>query len=80
MGQVVYRANLSAPNFPMLSGNFGRTVIVKGQDQNYIGSSLLVSPADADKDVGVSYKRPLRQATATGCATPNCCRSSWGAL
>lgn len=36
MGQIVYRANLAAPSFPFLSENFGKTVIVKGQDQNSV--------------------------------------------
>lgn len=51
MGQLVYRANLAAPSFPFLSENFGKTVIVKGQDQNSVPT--LTSKADEDKDAGV---------------------------
>lgn len=51
MGQLVYRANLAAPSFPFLSENFGKTVIVKGQDQNSVPN--LISKADEDKDAGV---------------------------
>lgn len=52
MGQVVYRANLSAPSFPFLAENFGKTVIVKGPDQNSPAPTL-VSKADMDSDLGV---------------------------
>lgn len=34
MSDVVYRANLKAASFPLLSELFGRSIIVKGQDQN----------------------------------------------
>lgn len=36
MADVTYRANLKASSFPFLSELFGRSVIVRGQDQNYI--------------------------------------------
>jgi hypothetical protein len=36
MADVVYRGNLKASSFPLLSELFGRSIIVKGQDQNYI--------------------------------------------
>ncbi len=36
MPDVVYRGNLKAASFPFLSELFGRSVIVKQQDQNYI--------------------------------------------
>lgn len=36
MAQVPYRANLSASTWPLISNNQGRTVIVPGQDQNYV--------------------------------------------
>lgn len=53
MGQVVYRANLSAPSFPFLSENFGKSVIVKGPDQNSPAPTL-VSKSDMDADLGVA--------------------------
>jgi len=36
MADVVYRGNLKAASFPFLSELFGRSIIVRGQDQNYI--------------------------------------------
>jgi hypothetical protein len=51
MADVTYRANLSTPSCPIDPLTFGRTVIVKGQDQNYTPN--LVSKLDADKDAGI---------------------------
>lgn len=51
MTQLKYRINLSAVSFPFLSDLSGRTVMVKGIDQNYVPQ--IVSSADSDKDVGV---------------------------
>jgi hypothetical protein len=51
MAQVIYRGNLSAKSFPFLSYNFGRTVIVPGQDQNYVRTAF--STEDLDKDKGI---------------------------
>jgi hypothetical protein len=51
MSQVVYRGNLAASVFPLTAAQFGRTVIVSGQDQNFIRQ--LYSAVDPDKDVGV---------------------------
>lgn len=51
MADVTYRANLSTPNIPIDPLTFGRTVIMKGQDQNYTPN--LVSKLDADKDAGI---------------------------
>lgn len=51
MADTTYRANLAPVAIPVDPLTFGRTVIIKGQDQNYIPS--LVSKADADKDVGI---------------------------
>lgn len=51
MTQHKYRVNLASASFPFLSDLSGRTVIVKGIDQNYIPQT--VSQADTDKDVGV---------------------------
>ena len=51
MSQVVYRGNLSAKSFPFLSHNFGRSVIVPGQDQNYVRTAF--STEDLDKDKGI---------------------------
>lgn len=51
MADMVYRANLSAKAIPVDPLLFGRSVIVKGQDQNY--AATVVSKADADKDIGI---------------------------
>lgn len=51
MAAITYRANLSTPTVPIDPLTFGRTVIVKGSDQNYTPS--LVSKVDADKDAGI---------------------------
>jgi len=52
MADIVYRANLSAKSFPLLSELQGRTVILKGSDQNYV--SNLVVKDESDKDIGVA--------------------------
>jgi len=46
MAQQVYRANLLSANFPFLSENFGRTVIVGNIDQNVAKSA---DPSGQDK-------------------------------
>jgi hypothetical protein len=51
MTQQVYRGNLNAKSFPFISDNFGRTVIVGGQDQNF--NRQLYSSADGDRDIGI---------------------------
>lgn len=51
MSQIVYRANLSAKSFPLLTDFQGRTIIVAGNDNTFNRS--LTSPEDTDKDVGV---------------------------
>lgn len=51
MSQVTYRANLSAKSFPLLSENFGRSVIVGQYDNNFVRQ--VVSPEDQDKDIGI---------------------------
>lgn len=51
MSQVVYRGNLSAKSFPLLTDFQGRTVIVVGNDNTFNRS--LTSSEDVDKDVGV---------------------------
>lgn len=51
MSQLVYRGNLSATIFPMLSSLQGRTVIVRGQDNTYVPT--VTSQADVDKDSGI---------------------------
>jgi hypothetical protein len=51
MAQVAYRANLNAASFPFLSEDFGRSVIVPGQDNNF--NRQLSSSKDPDKDVGI---------------------------
>lgn len=51
MAQSVYRANLNASNFPFVSQLMGQSVIVRGQDNNYVPA--VSSKADDDKDVGI---------------------------
>lgn len=51
MSQTQYRANLSAKDFVFVSDNWGRTIIVKGFDQNF--SRQIVSQTDPDKDIGI---------------------------
>lgn len=51
MADVTYRANLSAVSIPLISEEFGRTIIVKQQDQNFVPT--VVSKSDQDKDIGI---------------------------
>jgi hypothetical protein len=51
MAQSVYRANLSAADFPLVTSFQGRTSIASGIDQNF--NRQLVSRQDKDKDVGI---------------------------
>ncbi len=51
MGQLLYRANLTSAELPMLSDFQGRSVIVAGIDQNF--SRQLVSARNKDKDIGL---------------------------
>jgi hypothetical protein len=51
MAQVVIRANLSSVQIPLLTEEFGRSVIVRQQDLNYVPT--VTSKADVDKDVGI---------------------------
>ena len=52
MSQQSYRANLSSLSFPFLSQFSGRSIIVKGQDQNYVPNAT-VSKEDMDRDIGI---------------------------
>lgn len=51
MAQVVVRANLSSVQIPLLTEEFGRSVIVRQQDLNY--NPTTASKADIDKDIGI---------------------------
>ena len=51
MAQVVIRANLSSVQIPLLTEEFGRSVIVRQQDLNYVPTTA--SKADMDKDIGI---------------------------
>lgn len=51
MADIVYRGNLKTAGFPLLSELFGRSVIVKGQDQNFV--SGLAAKESIDSSVGV---------------------------
>jgi hypothetical protein len=50
MGQIAYRANLSAAIYPMTIADGGRTVIIPGPDQNF---DRRVDPAGEQKDAGI---------------------------
>lgn len=49
--QKVFRANLGAVSFPFLSQNFGRSIILRQFDQNFVDN--ITSREDLDRDVGV---------------------------
>lgn len=51
MAQVIVRANLSSVQIPLLVEEFGRSVIVRQQDLNYVPA--VTSKADLDKDIGI---------------------------
>lgn len=51
MGQITYRANLSAKTFPFISDNWGRTVIQAGPDNTF--NRQVSSAEDVDRDVGI---------------------------
>lgn len=51
MAQITYRANLNAATFPFLAEDFGRSVIVPGQDNNF--NRQVTSKEDSDKDIGI---------------------------
>mgnify|MGYP000223358631 CR=1 FL=1 len=51
MAQIVIRANLSSVQIPLLTEEFGRSVIVRQQDLNYVPATA--SKADNDKDIGI---------------------------
>lgn len=50
MGQIAYRANLSAATYPMTIADGGRTVIMPGPDQNF---DRRVDPQGEQKDAGI---------------------------
>ena len=51
MGQITYRANLSAKVFPFISDNWGRTVIQAGPDNTF--NRQVSSAEDLDRDAGI---------------------------
>lgn len=51
MTTLTYRANLTAAEFPLLSEQQGRTVIVMGNDQNF--SRQANSTRNKDRDIGI---------------------------
>lgn len=51
MSQIRTRINLSARSFPLVQENWGRTVIVGGQDQNF--NRQVQASTDSDHDVGI---------------------------
>ncbi len=63
MALLTYRANLASATFPLVSTLFGRTVIVGGQDQNFVRQ--LYSPEDPDKDIGVPQSYYLHNVLPT---------------
>ena len=55
MADIVYRANLKSSGFPFISTNQGRTVIVKGQDQNYVNGLAPKESMDASLGIPQVY-------------------------
>lgn len=55
MADVQYRGNLKAASFPFLSELHGRSVIVKGQDQNYIAGLAAKEAIDSVAGVPQIY-------------------------
>lgn len=51
MAQLRYRANLSAKSFPLISDEFGRSVIIPQYDQNV--NRYVTAAEDLDQDVGI---------------------------
>lgn len=51
MAQIRTRINLSSRSFPLIQENWGRTVIVGGQDQNF--NRQVQASTDSDHDVGI---------------------------
>lgn len=51
MAQITTRINLSAKTFPLVQENWGRTVILGGQDQNF--NRQVQASTDSDHDVGI---------------------------
>jgi len=51
MAQFAYRANLSAKSFPLISNNWGQSIIVPGPDNTF--NRQVASTEDPDKDVGI---------------------------
>lgn len=51
MAQISIRANLSSVQIPLLTEEFGRSVIMRQQDLNYVPT--VTSKADIDKDIGI---------------------------
>lgn len=52
MAQITVRANLSSAHIPLLSEEFGRSIIVRAQDMNYV-PQINAKDSDAAKDVGI---------------------------
>lgn len=51
MAQVAYRANLNAATWPFLAEDFGSSIIVPGQDNNF--NRQVTAKEDTDKDIGI---------------------------
>lgn len=51
MSDIPYRGNLKTATFPFLSELFGRSVIVKKQDQNYVGG--MATKESLDSSIGI---------------------------
>lgn len=53
MAQIKYRGNLTAKAFPLLSTNFGRSVIIPGSDQNVTPRTPQATQDDLQTDRGI---------------------------
>lgn len=63
--QTVFRANLSAANFPLVSDFMGRSIIVPQYDENYITKQRF-SGDDPDMDKGIPQVYYLHNCMSTG--------------
>lgn len=52
MARVPHRVNLNASSFPFLAKNMAQTVIIRGQDANYV-PPVVANATEVDKDVGI---------------------------
>lgn len=65
MSMVKARVNLVAAAFPLLSGQFGKSVLISGIDQNYIRAPGFAGNYDKGQNVGIPQPYYLHNALPT---------------